>query len=101
MGSRPECGGSPPGTRRFAAAARRFAAAMRRLSANLARTGNGPAAQGVIEGPVTQNRKDPAMPPTSPIRRAWIAVRAAHRRNNEEWIRRIERPQAQRPWDAP
>jgi hypothetical protein len=33
------------------------------------------------------------------IRRAWVAVRAAHRRDSEEWTRRIERPQAQRPWD--
>ena len=35
---------------------------------------------------------------TSSIRRAWNAVRVAHRRDNDEWIRRIERPQAQRPW---
>ena len=40
------------------------------------------------------------MPTTTTIRRAWIAVRAAHRRNNDEWNRRIERPQAQRPWDV-
>jgi hypothetical protein len=37
--------------------------------------------------------------PATTIRRALRAVRAANRRNNEEWIRRIERPQAQRPWD--
>ena len=37
--------------------------------------------------------------PATTIRRAFFAVRAAHRRNNEEWIRRIERPQAQRPWE--
>ena len=36
--------------------------------------------------------------PAKTLRRALDAVRAAHRRNNEEWIRRIERPQAQRPW---
>ena len=32
------------------------------------------------------------------VRRALLAVRASRRRSNEEWIRRIERPQAQRPW---
>ena len=37
--------------------------------------------------------------PATTFRRALLAVRAAHRRNNEEWIRRIERPQAQRPWE--
>jgi hypothetical protein len=41
------------------------------------------------------------MPATTTIRRAWIAVRAAHRQNNDEWTRRIERPQAQRPWGRP
>jgi hypothetical protein len=37
--------------------------------------------------------------PATTLRRAILAVRAAHRRSNEQWIRRIERPQAQRPWD--
>jgi hypothetical protein len=36
---------------------------------------------------------------TTTFRRAWTALRDVHRRQNEEWIRRIERPQAQRPWD--
>ena len=53
---------------------------------------------GVNEGKSPPNREDPTMTATT-VRRAWIAVRAAHRRNNEEWIRRIERPQAQRPWN--
>ncbi len=37
--------------------------------------------------------------PADHLRRAWNAVRDAHRRNNDEWNRRIERPQAQRPWN--
>jgi len=35
---------------------------------------------------------------TSTLRRAWNSLRDAHRRNSEEWIRRIERPEPQRPW---
>ena len=35
----------------------------------------------------------------STLRRAWNSMRAAHRRNSEEWIRRIERTEAQRPWN--
>ena len=35
---------------------------------------------------------------TDTLRRAWNSLRATHRRDSEEWVRRIERPQAQRPW---
>ena len=48
----------------------------------------------------TLHRKEPDMPADS-LRRAWTSLRDAQRRNNEEWIRRIERPQAQRSWGRP
>jgi hypothetical protein len=48
----------------------------------------------------TLHRKEPDMPANS-LRRAWNSLRDAHRANNDEWNRRIERPQAQRPWGRP